>query len=195
MPRLLPLQIAAGKGTKQSYAEAIRWFTRASKEGFADAHYSLGQIYEDGLGVKTDRRKAATYYRSALAAGSSRAAGKLARLEPALREIAVKRDAAELEKDLAPLAPGAAFTPAKDRILSKSGITKLQRLLKRLDLEPGPADGVMGAKTREAIKLYQRFAGLPVDGKPTLELLLDLRQVVGAMSGGQSGSGPLGDTP
>jgi len=73
-------------------------------------------------------------------------------------------------------------TPAKNRTLSGAGIKKLQTLLDRLDLEPGPQDGLLGDRTIEAIKLYQRFAGLPVDGKPTLDLLLDLRQGAGAMS-------------
>ena len=39
----------------------------------------------------------------------------------------------------------------------------------------------MGQKTVDAIKMYQRFAGLKVDGKATPSLLNDLRQVVGAM--------------
>jgi TPR repeat protein len=171
-----------GKGTKRDYAEAARWFTRASRAGLADAHYSLGQIHEDGLGVEPDQRRAAGHYRSALAAGSARAATKLTRLEPALKELSVSADPSSLEKDVVPAGPGGAQIPAKDRPLSKSGIKSLQQLLKKLDLEPGPADGVLGNKTKEAIRLYQRFAGLPVDGKPTLELLQDLRQVVGAMS-------------
>jgi len=180
---------AEGKGTRRDYAEAARWFSRASREGLAEAHYSLGQIYENGLGVDRDQRKAAAYYRSALAAGSTLAAGKLARLEPALKELSRKNDAAKLESELTVAAPEGDQTPAKDRPLSAAGIRNLQQLLKKLDLEPGPQDGVAGSKTIEAIKLYQRFAGLPVDGKPTLELLLDLRQVVGAMSAERPAAG------
>ena len=173
---------ADGKGTKQDYEEATRWITRASRAGLTEAHYSLGQLHEDGLGVERNQRKTASYYRSALAASSARAAGKLTRLEPALRELSAAAEVALLETDVTPSTGDASRTPAKDRKLSSVGIRKLQQLLKKLDLEPGPADGVLGDKTKEAIRLYQRFAGLPVDGKPTLELLLDLRQVVGAMS-------------
>jgi len=171
-----------GKGTKRDYAEATRWFTRASKAGLAEAHYSLGTIHENGLGVDTDQRKAAAYYRRALAAGSARAAGKLTRLEPALKELSAAVDTTLLEKVVTRSDPENSQRPAKERTLSAVGIKQLQQLLKKLDLEPGPADGVLGNKTKEAIRLYQRFAGLPVDGKPTFDLLLDLRQVVDAMS-------------
>lgn len=174
---------AVGKGTKQNYAEAARWFTRASKEGLAEAHYSLGLLYEKGLGVKSDAQKAAAFYRSALAAGSAQAAEKLTRLEPALRELP-----ARLENTVTAGATPAEKNPRtsamKSRTLSPAGIINMQRLLTKLDLSPGPADGVLGKKTVEAIKLYQRFAGLPVDGKPTPDLLKDLRQVVGAMAPG-----------
>ena len=174
---------AVGKGTKQNYNEAARWFTRASKEGLAEAHYSLGLLHERGLGVKSDPRKAAAFYRSALAAGSAQAAEKLTRLEPALKELPLQSDNT-LTASRTPVKTGPRGDVAKSRTLSPAGIINLQRLLAKLDLSPGPADGVLGRKTVEAIKLYQRFAGLPVDGKPTSDLLKDLRQVVGAMAPG-----------
>ncbi len=42
---------------------------------------------------------------------------------------------------------------------------------------PGPADGIMGAQTRGAIRAYQTDAGLPVDGVATKELLDHLKFV------------------
>lgn len=174
---------AVGKGTKQDYAEAARWFTRASKEGLAEAHYSLGLLHEKGLGVKSDPRKAAAFYRSALAAGSAQAAEKLTRLEPALKELPPRLETTLTDR-ATPVKKKPLTDPPKNKTLSPAGIVNLQRLLAKLDLSPGPADGVIGKRTIEAIKLYQRFAGLPVDGKPTPDLLKDLRQVVGAMSPG-----------
>ncbi len=99
-------------------------------------------------------------------------------VDAAMRDIRV----ALLEADVTTAGRGAQQTPTKNRTLSAAGIKNLQRLLGKLDIDPGPQDGVLGDKTTEAIRLYQRFAGLPVDGKATLELLLDLRQVVDAMS-------------
>ena len=139
-------------------------------------------IHEKGLGVDRDQRKAAAYYRSALAAGSAHAAEKLTKLEPALKELSTPVETALVEPNPAPSGAGEEQTADGDRPLSAAGIKNLQQLLAKLDLAPGPADGILGDRTIEAIKLYQRFAGLPVDGKPTVDLLLDLRQVVGAMT-------------
>ncbi len=171
---------AEGKGTARNYTEAARWFALASKGGLAESHYSLGMIHEHGLGVAKDDRKAAAYYRSALAAGSAQAAAKLSQLEPAMKEAARKAEATLGSK--VATTESATGAPANgDSVLSPASIMNLQRLLARLDLAPGPADGKLGEQTVEAIKLYQRFAGLPVDGKPSADLLRDLRQVVGAM--------------
>ena len=50
-------------------------------------------------------------------------------------------------------------------------LRRLQTLLDGLGYEPGPADGQMGQKTARAISEFQRSEGLPVDGRPTAELL------------------------
>lgn len=41
----------------------------------------------------------------------------------------------------------------------------IQAALKKAGFEPGPIDGKMGPKTRQAIKEFQRTKGLVVDGK------------------------------
>lgn len=52
---------------------------------------------------------------------------------------------------------------------------ELQRRLTAAGFDTGGADGVIGARTAEAISAYQRSAGLPVTGQPSRELLLRLR--------------------
>jgi membrane-bound lytic murein transglycosylase B len=47
----------------------------------------------------------------------------------------------------------------------------LQKRLSRLGFETGGSDGRFGARTYEAIIAYQKGAGLPLDGKPSLKLL------------------------
>ena len=46
-----------------------------------------------------------------------------------------------------------------------SRITTLQRSLHRLGYDPGPVDGIPGARTRAAIRAFQADAGLPVTGQ------------------------------
>lgn len=58
--------------------------------------------------------------------------------------------------------------PAKD-------VRTIQRELTELGYAPGPVDGIIGAKTRAAIRRYQEAAGLRVDGRVTPELLEQLR--------------------
>ena len=48
--------------------------------------------------------------------------------------------------------------------VSKSTIRRVQRTLNRSGYNCGTADGVMGAKTKRALKRYQRDNGLTADG-------------------------------
>ncbi len=52
----------------------------------------------------------------------------------------------------------------------------IQRRLAELGYEPGPPTGKMGATTRRAIMAFQYVHGLTVDGKPSMELLRQLRE-------------------
>jgi lytic murein transglycosylase len=61
-------------------------------------------------------------------------------------------------------------------ILSRTDRVELQTLLSQRRYDVGEADGVIGRRTREAIRGYQRAAGLKPDGFATLALLQSLRQ-------------------
>jgi lytic murein transglycosylase len=54
-------------------------------------------------------------------------------------------------------------------------IRELQTLLVRHGYDVGGVDGVIGPRTREAVRAAQQRLGLPVDGVPTLDLLNRLR--------------------
>lgn len=70
--------------------------------------------------------------------------------------------------------PQAAW-PRDDRQLSRSERVELQELLSSKGYEPGPADGIIGANTRKAVRAFQQSLGLPADGYPSHELLQQLR--------------------
>ena len=59
--------------------------------------------------------------------------------------------------------------------LSRDKVRELQKLLNRLGYQVGPADGVAGRKTRQAVREFQRRSGLSQDGRLTLKLLDALR--------------------
>ena len=63
---------------------AFRWFKRSAEQGFIahsfSAQYELGQMYEQGKGVKKDRAKAIEWYRKAARLGHEEARNALLRL-------------------------------------------------------------------------------------------------------------------
>lgn len=59
---------------------------------------------------------------------------------------------------------------------SREIVQDVQGALAARGYDPGPADGLMGAKTVRAIRLYQAQAGLKVDGEATQSLANHLRR-------------------
>ena len=45
-----------GLGVPQDYTEAVNWFRKAAEQGYAQAQYKLGVMYDEGLGVTQDYR-------------------------------------------------------------------------------------------------------------------------------------------
>lgn len=60
--------------------------------------------------------------------------------------------------------------------LTRTQMTALQTALNERGFPSGTPDGMMGPATREGIRRYQRSAGLPADGYPTLEILRRLQE-------------------
>lgn len=43
-----------GKGVKQDFDEAVKWYRAAAEQGFSEAQYTLGFMYADGVGLEQD---------------------------------------------------------------------------------------------------------------------------------------------
>ena len=61
--------------------------------------------------------------------------------------------------------------------LSRSENLELQRLLAQRGYNPGSVDGIVGPRTRTAVKAFQKKVNQPSDGFPTQDLLERLRQL------------------
>jgi len=59
-------------------------------------------------------------------------------------------------------------------------VVDIQRMLTELGYRPGPVDGAIGDRTRQAIRRYQSNTSLPVDGHPSEGLRQHLRVTTGA---------------
>ena len=61
-------------------------------------------------------------------------------------------------------------------ILSRADRFELQTMLDKQGFDVGEPDGVLGKKSREAIRAYQKKISVPADGLATMSLLYSLRQ-------------------
>ena len=71
--------------------------------------------------------------------------------------------------------PPAAYAPPPAAPGGEGLVQATQTQLIRLGYLQGPADGVMGPKTSDAISQFEQSTGLPVDGAPSPALLARLR--------------------
>ena len=84
-------------------------------------------------------------------------------LDEGLSQI-VKRDSNDVQAEVVyPSGP-----------LTQQDIREVQRLLNARGYDAGPADGIMGPRTRSAITAFQRDSGMAVDGEPSWPLLVNL---------------------
>jgi membrane-bound lytic murein transglycosylase B len=72
--------------------------------------------------------------------------------------------------------PLMATWPRDDLPLTKDDRIELQQRLADLGYDPGGVDGVVGPKTRTALRQYQRSIGEIPDGYPTSQLLQQLKE-------------------
>jgi membrane-bound lytic murein transglycosylase B len=66
--------------------------------------------------------------------------------------------------------------PADDEPLSRDTVIDMQARLAKLGLYTDENDGLLGPKTRSAVRLFQKQAGLPADGHPTPDVVRRLQQ-------------------
>jgi membrane-bound lytic murein transglycosylase B len=67
--------------------------------------------------------------------------------------------------------PIMAAWPRGEQPLSSDQRTQFQTYLQQLGYDVGTIDGVLGRKTRSALRAYQKAKGLPADGFATVEML------------------------
>jgi hypothetical protein len=165
---------------RQEYRQALQLFRDLAASGDADAQYMLGRMHEAGHGTLQDFVAAHQWYNLAAAAGHRHAATArdvvAGRMSPQQIGEAQRRAQAWRPTASAPpvttAPPPAAAQPLSGRTL----LAGIQRELSRLGYDPGPVDGLMGNRTRNAIRAYQQTAGMVEDGQPSTTLLARLRE-------------------
>jgi localization factor PodJL len=178
----LAVMYAEGRGTSQDFAKAAQWFAKAANYGLGDSQYNLAVLNERGLGIKKDLATAYKWFAIAALAGDKGAAKKrdalAEQMEPGdLADARIATNAWQA-KTADPVANGN-LSSLKSWDSAAAGpadpdIAQAQSLLNKLGYDAGPADGMMGPRTKDAIAAFQRANGLAPSGKVTPELLIEL---------------------
>lgn len=165
------------------YAAAARWFAEAAAYNVRDSQFNLGVLFHNGMGVREDLSQAYLWYSIAAMGGDTEAASESTQLSLNLdEETRAQVDNAVVRWSPRPLDPVANGQLSVSRPLGASPIevARAQRLLARLGYTPGPADGLMGPQTVEAIRSFERSAGVVVTGRVTPDLISRLEGEVAA---------------
>ncbi len=128
-------------------------------------------MYEHGHGVPQDYERAYLWFNLAVSRHSAseserrqRAVRNRDRVAAYLTPEALAR-AQRMAREWRPGTAVASASPAAGDKDLRARIAMLQERLARLGYDPGPADGVLGARTRAAIRAFQRAQGLVADGR------------------------------
>jgi membrane-bound lytic murein transglycosylase B len=70
--------------------------------------------------------------------------------------------------------------PTGEQAMARDQMTDLQSELTALGYDAGPSDGLLGKRTRSALRAYQKAKKLPADGFPTMDLFYKILEDVHA---------------
>lgn len=172
---------------KKDFAEAFEWFKKAADRGVRDSQVNLGIFLAKGTSGTVDLAESYKWFAVAARSGDKDAAEKRDFIADAMRpdqlEDAKKR--VENWRKLETIASANDVeVPESWKVATNTStltdvaqIAKAQTLLSKVGFDAGPADGVIGEKTRRAIIAFRTRSGLPVKDTIDAELLEALHAV------------------
>jgi len=173
--------LASGALGEQKFGQAAQWFEKAATLGLKDSQFNLGMLYARGLGVTQDLESSFKWFSLAAAQGDEDA-------EKARQDVARSLDPAivtRLQSELVNWAPMNLnttanfapigtwtdnFDPGPD-IESRDVVLQVQAVLNRIGFDSGEPDGLIGPKTVQAIKAFERAIGMNQSGAVNPRLL------------------------
>lgn len=194
-----------GEGVPEDDRQAVNWYRQAAEQGHARAQFGLGLMYAGGAGIPQDSVQAYAWFNLAAAGGDERvqllATGRKTMLHEEMtasqimeaqhlsgmladrisRAVEIDRPQPAPPPDpaqpndaqvQAPSSPAPAVSPLQDTV------RRSQIYLAALGFDPGPADGLIGKRTRTAVQNFQRQADLTPTGQISEELLRLLQAAV-----------------
>ena len=191
----LALIKAVGKEESRDLETALHWFYRSANLGLKDSQFNLGLLYHQGEGVPQSLVESYKWFSLAAQNGDVDAEKKRNEVAAAMSNADLDAGKNLIEKwQIKKPKPHANHTlvPKEWKLksidkkpntnapvnisISKNQISvrKVQSQLQTRGYDVGTPDGLLGPKTRQAIKDFQRSAGLPIDGKLNSNVLIML---------------------
>lgn len=166
------------------YALAFKWYGEAASYGLADSQFNLGILAEHGLGTPKNLTEAYKWFALAAGSGDQEAAKRRELLKLQLAPASLAEAERTVDTWIAKAAdPEANEVPEPQEWADASPatnvslVTRAQGLLNKLGYGVGTPDGLMGARTREAIKSFERQNGLEETGQVTIPLVTKLERL------------------
>jgi localization factor PodJL len=185
----LAVLYAEGAGGAPDLEKASGLFRMAAERGVRDSQFNLAILHARGLGVPQDLIEAYKWFGIAASSGDAESAKRRDIIGEALSE----GDKATAEEAVATFKPVPLTSDANEVLIPDGGwsdndnstsvevedqnelVALVQKLLAENGFDPGPADGMLGEQTAEAIAKFQDKAGLPKTGKIDDELVAALQ--------------------
>jgi localization factor PodJL len=172
----LAVLFAMGKDGKPDYVTAAKWFRKAAEHGVKDSQFNLATLYAQGRGVPRDLVQSYKWFAIAASGGDHDAAEKRDQVAAALKPAELKKAQQEVSA-WKPEPPDAAANRVGVRpewdgtdtrtasIDMSKAIRNVQAILDNNGFDAGRPDGIMGDKTRAAIKAFQKSVGAEPTGE------------------------------
>ncbi|MBB6260547.1 localization factor PodJL [Paenochrobactrum gallinarii] len=179
----LAVLYATGGDNAPDNKEAIKWFEKAAELDVKDSQYNLGILYAQGMGTKLDLGESYKWFALAAQSGDKDAADKRDQVAKALNGEHLKQAEGKVAlwkpKPLDQAANSVTIpdswmdeNPVKTASVDmKKAVRNIQLILQNNGYDIGTADGLMGDKTRNAIKKFQHANGEEPTGEVNPQLV------------------------
>jgi localization factor PodJL len=172
---------AGGELGKQQFDAAAEWFEQAARRGMRDSQFNLGMLYARGLGVSQDLEASFKWFSLAASRGDADAAKARDDIARSLDAETVRRLNDELDAfvladidlvaNYAPIGTWSSKFDPGEAIGTQDVVKSVQGALSALGFDVGTPDGIMGPKTAEAIRSFERATGMTESGAVNPRLL------------------------
>jgi peptidoglycan hydrolase-like protein with peptidoglycan-binding domain len=164
-----------------NYTAAYQEFSQSADAGNSLAQFMMGRLYAEGRGVNEDKVKAYMWFDLSASNGNTRAIARRDAIGAQLSSDEIDRAqdmAAAWRADHPGSTISAPSASASTPTIAPYSLRNVQVALATLGYNVGTPDGVIGPKSRAAIRAFQVDSGLPVSGEPSIALYEKLQAAI-----------------